>query len=147
MATAYKSDNYISQLRIVSTAADFTQPFAFTVSTAFVINDTVTLCAIPEGCNVLEWYLDVPDVDSATSFAFQLGDSGSATRFLAANTTGQAAGIVYSQKDGALGILPRYYSTFDNVILKVSTAPGTGTTGGVFKGAVKFNKIGPVSGT
>src|SRR5262245_36757438 len=114
MATAYKADRYTDEVRIASNASDFTQPFTFTVSTAFVISDTVKLCAIPAGVNILQWYVDMPDVDSATSFAFQLGDGTSAARFLAANTTGQAAGIVYSQKDGVLGVLPRGYTAADN---------------------------------
>lgn len=145
MATQYLADTYGKSLRVASDADDFTQPFLFTVPAAgFIINDTVLLCPIPLGTIVLEWMVDVPALDSGTTVRIELGDTASATRFMAATLAGgsSAGSIIYSQANGQLGILPRSYTAVDNFILTVSTAAAATTTTGSFRGWVRFNMIG-----
>jgi hypothetical protein len=144
MATIYYADNYANQNRVASDASDFTQVFKFTVPSAgFIINDLVYLCTIPAGVILLEWMVNVPDIDTSTGAAIQLGDTGTADLFMTANTSApQSGGIVYTQASGVLGLVPKSYSAANAFILKVSTAPTTTATTGTFSGWVRFQMIG-----
>lgn len=143
MATAYSASNLANQLRISSDANDFSQVFQFTVPTAgFIINDTVKLCKIPgnarNGVILLDILLNVPDLDTATGVTLDLGDGGSATRYLSASTTGQAAGTLTSGSMITASI-PHLYTADDYLILTIHAAPTTSATTGLFTGYCRFN--------
>jgi hypothetical protein len=144
MATTYYADNYANQVRVVSDGADFSQVFKFTVPSAgFVINDLIYLCSIPPGVVVLEWLVNVPDIDTSTGAAIQLGTIATADAFMAASTSlPQSGGIGYSQANGVLGYVPKSFSAANAFVLTVSTAPTTTATSGTFSGWVRFNMIG-----
>jgi hypothetical protein len=144
MATTYYADNYGTQTQIASDGSDFSQYFKFTVPAAgFIINDLVYLASIPAGVVLLEWLVNVPDIDTSTGAAIQLGDTGTADLFMAAATTApQSGGIVSTQVSGVLGAVPKSYSAANAFILKVSTAPTTTATTGTFSGWVRYNMIG-----
>jgi len=155
MATAYTADTYYQTNRIVSDGSDFSQYFKFTNSTAFVINDTVALCPIPNSAQVyvLEWMLAVPALDSSTGVTLALGDGTTANAFMTTTATGQsgAGSTLYSQANGVLGYLPvGYYpatpapATGNAVFtLKViAAASGTPTSGNIIKGWIRMNMIG-----
>lgn len=150
MATDFYSDNFATATRGTSNSDDFSISFLYTITQAFIINDRVFLCQIPAAAagtdkliTLLEWYIDVPDLDAATAIALQLGDSTAADALMAAETSvGQAAGKIYTQVNGVAGYLPKSYAVNDNIILKVSTAPTTGATTGVIKGWARFQTVG-----
>jgi hypothetical protein len=150
MATAYTAQSYLNANRIQSDGGDFTQYFYYSMSAAFVINDTVALEPIPgaSGVILLDWLLVIPALDSSTGSAVSLGDGTTADAFMAATAAGQssAGSTFYSQKDGVQGYLPKSYpaaSGNKTFTLKITTGPsGTGTTSGVIKGWVRYNMIG-----
>jgi hypothetical protein len=155
MATVYLADNYFDPMPQASNAGgiELTRPFIYTLTAAFIINDTIKLCPIPGSMGIIltEWMVLVPDLDSSTGVELQLGDTVSAAKFMAANTVGQAGGRVYSLLSGVAGVLPVAYRPDGtatrrgdvDLILKVSTAPsGTAATTGTIKGYMRYVQYG-----
>lgn len=150
MATAYVADRFTDQQRTVPNASDFSVTFSFTMTAAFIINDTVKLCHIPgvscaAGVNILDWMVSIPALDSSTGSVVTLGDSGTSNKFMTTTAAGQSSAgtTLYANANGVLGVLPVAYTTEDSFILKITTAPsGTPTTTGTIKGYVRFNAIG-----
>lgn len=145
MATVYLADTYPGQpAATTDICADISQFFSFLVSVALVINDTIKLCKIPKGAEVLDFIIDMPDLDSATSLAWDLGDSLSAARYVSASTKGQSAAIICHVNDGVVSSLPYAYLINDDLILKVNTAPGGGGTSATpIKGHLRYSMRAP----
>jgi hypothetical protein len=171
VATHYTADTEADvQIYAAGGAVTFIRPFSFniatnTVNTGFIINDTVGLCTIPYksgagGVLVVNYHVEVPSLDSATSVVLALGDNNTVTTgaFNATFVTGAAIGqsaagvlsplMCYSGTTAVApvrGVLPKQYTTSNaggsatiypdlQFILKVTTAPGTATTSGTIKG-------------
>lgn len=61
--------------------------------TPIAINDVFNFCRVGEGVRIQDFVLEVDDVDTGTTFTFDLGtDQTTATSLLSASTIGQAAG-------------------------------------------------------
>jgi hypothetical protein len=99
---------------------DTTLHIVFTPTT-LAASDTYDFLYVPAGTFITYLAMQVPDLDTAASplITLDVGDSGSATRFVSASTAGQAGGSVV-----ATGI-PRYYSTKDLLTWKVNAAADT----------------------
>ena len=150
MATVYLADNYSQPMPTVGHAGvQLVRDFKFTVSTAFVINDTVKLCPIPgiSGIVIDNWFMSVPDLDTHSTplIRIQLGDTDTADKFLAAYDATGAADDLAAKVNGVVAVLPVSYSANKDLILKVSTAPATGATGVTIKGSLFYHEIGPAT--
>jgi hypothetical protein len=147
MATTYYGDSYHYPFPVVDNAASqVVVPFAFTIVTALIINDLVKFTSLPAmtGIYLLDWQVVFPDVDTGgtPTWDFDLGDNTTADKFLAANTTGQAAGEVNSYTDGVAGALPCSYVANNDFVLKVHTAPQVGATAVKIYGKLTYTFVG-----
>src|SRR6185503_19864206 len=78
---------------------------SISLTTALAANDVVQLMIVPHGYKVLNVTVDTDDLDSGASPAlkFNLGDSGSATRYLSQSTLAQAGGVASNNVAGSTG--------------------------------------------
>ncbi len=160
MATVYLADNYSSEPTPEGSSSGIVvaKAFVFTITAAFVTNDTIKLCVLPGsfGIEFLGWRIEVPSLDSSTGLVLQLGDSTSATRFCASSTVGRSstAGRISSEEatvGAVLGSTPCTYKPDgtatnggdDNLILKIQTqASGTAATSGAIIGWAMWKQYG-----
>ncbi len=101
----------------------------FSLTAALALNDTIQLFDLPPRARVIGGFIKSDDIDTngTPTVAFNVGDSGSANRFFAASTAGQAGTV--DRNMAATGM--DYLTTAKTrVFLTVSTAPATGTTTG-----------------
>lgn len=104
----------------------FAQIRKMAVTTSLANTDVITGPSIPAGCALVDVIVDCTDIDSATSFTFTVGISGTAAKFISTSTVGQATGIARMNVGAALGYLP----TSDTpVILTVTATAGTPVAG------------------
>lgn len=91
------------------------------------INNTIDVMWLPKGFTVTGLRVDCTDVDTGSAaITWDLGDAGSATRYLSADTVGQSAGSTTSLQAG--GFL--YKNTAKTkLVLKVHAAAATGADG------------------
>lgn len=96
-----------------------TEVWSAATTTALAVSDTITAMIIPAGTYLVDFKVAWTDVDSAASFAWQAGYSGTLGAFVATgNTTGQSTGIQQANVAGALG----YTSTSNTTVLVTITA-------------------------
>ena len=144
---------------------------SFTNSVAFVINDTLDLFVIPPGAVLTDIFIDLPQLDSASSLVIDVGtdltvaqggvDIGSGKGFFAGSTSGRSAtyNVIAPQTDTSYqhaslpfqylpklfgpggGIQPR------NCLLRMAirTAAGTPTTAGVLTYSIVYTMTGDFS--
>ena len=69
--------------------------------------DTINMIQVPAGVTIIGVILDVDKLDGGGSPAIKLnvGDSGSATRYVSQSTVGQAGGYQVPNINGAIGYL------------------------------------------
>lgn len=121
--------------------------FSLAVSANPTANDIWILGKIPSGCALIDFWIDVPDMDSdATgSISLAVGDEEDDDRFVAATTTfkggrtlvspravttGQAVGVI-------AGTVPRTYTENSFLAIKVAVAAVT-FAAGTIKGAYYY---------
>lgn len=140
MATAYTATaiSKSNTTRLIE-KGNYTIFSSFTMTGAFVINDTIKVCNVPAGFRLSSVKVDTPALDTGTSASISIGDSGSATRYVNAHTTSAQSGavLVGPTATGSLGYL---YTADDYISLKVTTAPQTGVT----TGTLTFEVVGNV---
>jgi hypothetical protein len=145
MAT-YLANNYSTPfVDAPMVGVQLVRDFSFTASVAIALNDLIKLSPIKAGTGIVidGWYISVPDLDTGATLAFQLGDNTTAARFMAANTVGQAPGVVYSEANGVNNSLPFLQTTDTDLVLKVSTGPaGGGTSATPIRGFLKYHTLG-----
>jgi hypothetical protein len=96
-------------------------------TTALAAADTIVGPSIPAGCYVTDVAVAWTDVDSATSFAWECGYTGTLGAFVATgNTTGQANGIQHANVAGALGYTA---ATDTQVLVTITASAGTPVAG------------------
>ena len=103
---------------------------AYSLTAALVINDVIEMCKIPAQHTVVDVILDCDDLDTGTpAIVLSVGyaGSGNSAKFIAASTAAQAGGI--ARMDVATRFAP--VNTDTKVVVKVTTAPATGTTTGI----------------
>lgn len=122
--------------------------FAYAVAAALALNDILYLCKIPgAGAPLIidEIYVDIPDLDTGAALALSMGDVATPGKFIAIQTAiGQGPGK-FSLANVVAGSLPVQYTTNENLIIKVTTGPGTGATGVTIKGWMEYHMIGAPS--
>lgn len=143
MSSTYYADNYFKPVPEVSDSAGVVcVPFAFTVKTALILNDKIKLAAIKaiSGIYLLDWYLNLPAMDSGgtAAWTFDLGDNATAAKFVSNSSKGQTAANVCSQVDGVTGALPVGYTADSDLVLLVHTAPQVGPTDIVVTGFYRY---------
>ena len=118
MSTAYTVANFGRYTPVREKQFDINLICSFT-TLSLIANDTWKFCFIPAFATICSLGVIFPDMDTNVSpvVTFDLGDTGSATRFLSGNTTAQNGGSVI-----ATGI-PYRYTADDQLILKLHTAP------------------------
>ena len=68
---------------------------SFTVKTSdLVTGNGVAFCIVPPDFVVTSVYGTIPKMDNGTALILQLGDNGTANRFLSASNIGQAGGVI-----------------------------------------------------
>lgn len=156
------ADDYRKPMPEVSNSAGaVVRPFSFNLALQtnplLSATSTIKLVQIPGamGIVLLGYVFDVPDMDTSTNLVFQLGDSTAADTFLTTTlfgTIGQAAGRVNSAGAATagsntvlggcvLGVLPKTYTSNDDLILTVQAGPTTATTG-IIKGYITYVQTG-----
>lgn len=118
--------------------------FSLTVSANPTANDIWILGRIPSGCTLIDFWIDVPDMDSdATgSISLAVGDEEDDDRFVAATTTFKGGRTVVNpravssgQTIGVIaGTVPRTYTENSFLAIKVAVAAVT-FAAGTIKGA------------
>lgn len=100
----------------------------YEVSTALIINDVIEMVRLPKGATVVDCILVVDDLDSDGSPAITLdvGYGDNDDYFIAANTVGQAGGLV---RASAATAFPLTLTAEDTIDVHVDTAPAAGGTG------------------
>lgn len=83
-----------------------TQIVSQAVDTSFAVGDTISGPILPAGAYLWDLILDVTDIDSGSTCLLDVGIPGTAQKFLAASTVGQAGGVVHGAKAGMLGYSP-----------------------------------------
>lgn len=97
---------------------DTTELWTAPTTTGLVITDVISGPTIPANTYLNSLQVAFTDIDSATSFTFTAGYSGSAAAFITTSTVGQAQGIATLNVALALG----FTATTDTVVLVTVTA-------------------------
>jgi len=151
MATTYLADNWSAPAIVCPfEGIEMVREFKYTLTAAFVINDLIKLAPIPAsaaGILLTSYFIDLPDLDSGgtPTFTCDLGDLDSAARFVAAATTGQAAGYLTPSGNGVAASLPFKYTAANALVLKVHAAAQTAPTSGVIRGFAKYCNVSPLT--
>ena len=136
---------------------DIIVPFSFATSGLatphlFVINDTVQLAKIPKGAVILDYYVYMPDIDSAASATTDIGllYTGAAA-FVSASTVGRSVGFISPLIAGTSGLVANAlpYTEINVAVatspdgsdvfqLKASAAGAGAGAGGTIKGWVRY---------
>jgi hypothetical protein len=101
----------------------------YTITAALALNDTVTMMRLHPRFRVTGGFVKSDDLDTNGSPAIVLavGDADDDDRFFTGLTIGQAGGVSTTLAATGLDYVTTKYT---DVILKVTTAPGTGATTG-----------------
>jgi len=108
----------------------------YTLIAALALNDIIQMVKVPKGATIQEIILSTTDLDGATpALVLSVGDGNDTARFIAANTGGQAGGLIRMDKHAGHGY---QYANTDTIDVKVTTGPGTtpATTGTITLTAV-----------
>jgi hypothetical protein len=148
MASTYLADNYRDPMPADPSPMQLVRFFRYTMVTAgFIINDVVKLGPIKAltGCYLMDFYIDVPALDTSTGVIFAVGDNTTAAKYITGSIVGRssAGGKITSTSTGVvLAGMPATYTADNDFALKVTTAPTTTTTSGIFKGWYEYYYYG-----
>lgn len=106
MANTFNSSVYLKNAVYRPTSVDDDLEIVASIvvpnGTPIAINDVFNFVRVGESVDILDFELRIDDVDTGTSFTFDLGtDQSTATSLLSANTVGQSAGEVYRRSTDA----------------------------------------------
>ena len=112
---------------------------SYTFAAAFVINDVITIGAVPAGATIQGIDVDVPSLDTSTGVTWSVGDASSAGRFIANNTSGRSStgAIVYGPS--VVGSLNYTYAATTPLQMKITAAPTSGATSGTINFVVQYS--------
>lgn len=97
---------------------DTSEIWKASTTTALASADIISGPILPAGCFLRGVSVAWTDVDSATSFAWTAGYTGTTAGFITSSTVGQAAGIAVMNVPAALG----FTATTDTTVLVTITA-------------------------
>lgn len=128
---------------IYNAVGDVTVVSTFALSVALATNDLLNMVNLPSGAYIIDVVLstDALDTNAASTIAYDVGDSNSATRYISNKAQGNNAALAPYHMDQAAGL---GYQTGANsgdttVVVKVHTGPATGATSGTVRLAVTYN--------
>lgn len=103
---------------------------SYAFASAPSLNDLVQMMKIPAGATVVDMILDSDDLDSngTPTMKFDVGDTTTAARFIAASTIPQTGGVVHT---GVAAGTAYQYSADTWIYVKVNTAAATFAAGTV----------------
>ena len=111
-------------IKIVEVVSVFAVPVTGDGSAA---NDIIQMVKVPSGATILDVTMACTDIDTGTpAVALQVGDGGSATRFIGTSTIGQGGGVARLDQFGGLGYK---YTADDTIDVKISTVAATKAAG------------------
>lgn len=152
MATIKAVNFDVTQSNVAMGGEDRTVAFTVATRTSLALNDIIELVKIPKGAILLDFFIEVPDLDSATSLTLEVGDLDAASigsigvanfnsRFVTASTKGQARAVISSQLTADLiaASLPRAYTANDVFCIKCSAASAGAGGGGLIRGYIRYN--------
>jgi len=164
MATTYYADNYSIPPPSGPFGGVQAAPFVFTVKTALVDEDKIYLVQLAAGnspgFNLLSIFVDIPDLDSGSNLVMELGDDDDPNRYMTTTLSGalgravdpcavinsQAPSIPFaagvSQAGCIKSSLPAKYDHQNNLIIRVETAPNTGTISVAITGWITYCQLG-----
>lgn len=115
---------------VQSVSATFSVPAS---GNGTVAADIIEMVKVPKGATVLEVILSSDDLDSnaTPTHKFDVGDAGSATRYISGTTIGQSGGVARMGSGVAAPgtAYPFTYAAEDKVIVTVNTAAATKQAG------------------
>lgn len=100
--------------------------YSAATTTALAITDTIVGPSLPAGTFLWDVVVDWTDVDSAASFTWTAGISGTLAKFISTSTVGQAAGIAHMNVGGNLGYSP---AADTPVLVTITATAGTPVAG------------------
>lgn len=139
--------NHIGNTTVVST---------FALVAALALNDTITMCYLPENAVVLDVAISTDtalDTNGASTIAYDVGDAVTANRFIAAAVQGNnlPLPITSSTLSATMGF---QYTTSGAegkhaIIVTIHTAPATGAATGTLRLRIGYSMqaLGPYPGS
>lgn len=137
MATAYTASGVASGVQTrTNIPGAIIELVSYSLTAAFVVNDTVAFLVLPANARLWDIALDVDPLDTTTGIVLAAGTSASPSLFISGATIGRSStsGVQRANVGGTVN----YTSTTDQtLVMKVTTAPTSGlTTGTVRLGVV-----------
>jgi hypothetical protein len=137
MATAFTASGVASGVQArTNIPGAVIELVSYSLTAAFVVNDTVAFLVLPANARLWDIALDVDPLDTTTGIVIAAGTSASPSLFISGATIGRssASGVQRANVGGTVN----YTSTTDQtLVMKVTTAPTSGlTTGTVRMGVV-----------
>jgi len=139
--------NHAGNMTVVST---------FALTAAFAIGDTITMCFLPDNAVVTNVKIATDtalDTNAASTIAYDVGDAGSANRFIAAVAQGNNIPLPITSSLFSATLGYQYTTsageTKNAIIVTIHTAPATGATTGTLRLAVDYSMqaLGPYPGS
>lgn len=103
------------------------------------LNDTLGLFYVPKGAVIVDFRLDVDDLDSngSPTLTYDVGDSGSAVRIMSASVAGQAAG-----RQNCLNAALGYQFTADTAVFATVHAAAATKAAGNLTATIEYTMPG-----
>ena len=133
MGTVTATNVKTGAVEVVKSFPEGTQAeiYSAAVTTAFAATDVITGPKIPAGAYLLDVFLQSTDIDSGSTCLLDVGISGTAQKFIAASTVGQAGGLVHATGSTTLGYSP---SSDTAVLVTCNATANTAVAGTVTVG-------------
>jgi hypothetical protein len=128
----------------------------FALTAALALNDTITMCYLPDNAVVLDVAIATDtalDTNAASTIAYDVGDAGSANRFIAAVAQGNNIPLPITASTLSATMGYQYTTsgaeTKNAIIVTVHTAPATGATTGTLRLKISYSMqaLGPYPGS
>lgn len=100
--------------------------------TGLATNDILNFCWVGENVNVLDFAMEVPDLDTATAIVWDLGNTSDPNCFLSGSTVGRSSGEVYRRSTDAtagnqFAVTPYVVQTTKQAVFATITTGPTGS--------------------
>jgi|SRR5579863_292194 len=125
---------------VQNATGDITVVSTFALTQALAVNDIINMLDVPLNAVVTEVNLSADELDTnaAATIAYDVGDSNSAQRFIAAAAQSNGVALAPTRMNVAAG-LGYQYTSRTTIQVKVHTGPATGATSGTVRLAVTYS--------
>jgi len=114
----------------------------FALSAALAINDVINMLTLPIGATVCDVCISSDtalDTNAASTLAFQVGDQGNATRYIATHVQGNNIPMAPYHMDQAGGHQYKADATSNIIQIKVQAAPATAAAAGNLRLTIEYS--------